>query len=170
MTKTKLIMLICFLVAFAAGTAVGVLVGRSARAPRHRSRLSRELDLTGPQREQMRKIWFELMSSARRDERGRRQALRTERDEAVQGLLVEEQREQYEKVMQDYSRKSEELAQERRQLFQEAVEETKKILTESQRKKYEELLEKRKGRGRRRHPGGREAGSREADVTPRAQE
>ena len=117
MTKTKLIMLVCFLVAFAAGTAVGFLAGRSAKAPRHRSSLSRELDLTAQQREQMRKVWSELMSSARRDGREHRQALRTERDEAVQALLTEEQKERYEEVMREYSRKSEELAQERRKLF-----------------------------------------------------
>ena len=153
MTKARVMMLACFLVAFAAGTALGLLVGRPALAPHSRSRLSRELDLTPQQREQMRQIWSDVMRSAPQDEYERRQALRTQRDEAIQALLAEEQKPRYEEVMQEYSRKVDELAQERQELFQKATERTKEILTESQRKKYEELLEK--ARGPRSRPGGR---------------
>ncbi len=148
-----MIVIASFVLAFAAGTTVGLLLGQSAQTPRRRSRLSRELDLTPAQREQMRKIWSEVMGSAGGQRRERRETLRKERDEAVQALLTEEQKARYEKVMQEYSRKLAELSEERRKRFQEAGERTKEILTDQQRKKYEELLES--GRGRRGWPGGR---------------
>ncbi len=166
MTKTKVIVLVSFLAAFAAGTAVGLLVGRSAQTPRQRSWLSRELGLTPEQRDQMREIWSEFMRAAG----GHRRALQEERDQAVQALFTEEQKAQYEELMQEYSRKLEELAQQRRELYQQAVERTKQILSEPQRKKYEELLERR-GEGFRRHyRGNRERGRTEVSDTPRAEE
>ena len=105
MNKTRIIILVSFALVFAAGAAVGLLVARSAQPPRRGSWLAHEFDLTPEQQEQMRKIWSEVMSSARRNGRERRQALRTERDKAVQALLSEEQKVQYEEVMQEYSRK-----------------------------------------------------------------
>ena len=166
MTRTRLIVLGCFVAALAAGIAVGVAAGRFARRPRHASWLERRLDLTPDQREQMRQIWSGVMRRSGRQQREQREALRRERDEAVQALLTEEQKKQYEEAMQTYARKSEALAAERRKAFDEAVERTKQILTEPQREKYEELLKQRAGWSRRRGHPGRGGGGPEAPPPP----
>ena len=75
--------------------------------------------------------------------------LQKEREDAVKALLTQEQAARYEEVRQEYARKSAALSQERRKVFQEAVERTKLLLTESQRKKYDELLRKDPMRGHR---------------------
>ena len=134
---------ICFVLALAAGVCVGLLAGRSASGPRRGSLLSRELDLTREQREQMRQIWSEVMRATGERQRERRHALREEREKAVQALLTDEQKPQYEQLMEEYARRLDELSQEGRKRFEEAVEKTKQTLTEAQRKKYEEFLEKR---------------------------
>ena len=150
MTKTKVIMLACFCAAFGAGVAVGVAGTRLAAEPGRRSWLGHELNLTPQQREQMRQIWSGVMSASWQKQHEERQALDRERDEAIRGLLTEEQKARYDEVMRKHAEKSAALEEARRKPFEEAVERTRQILTESQRKKYEELLQERGGR----HPGG----------------
>ena len=169
MSRAKVMMLACFLVAFAAGTTLGLLVGRSSRGHGRRSRLSRELGLTPGQREQMRKIWSDVMSSSSGPQRESRQSLREERDEAVRALLTEERKSKYDKVMEEYQQKVEELGRERRARFQEAVERTKEILTDAQREKYEELM-KRRSEGGFRSFRGRDRGSGDPERTSRGEE
>ena len=145
MTKTKLILLICFCAAFGAGVAAGVALMRSAPPAPHESWLAHELDLTPEQREQMHQIWSQVIGSQGPPPREQRQALQKERDEAVRGLLNEGQKAKYEEVMKKYAEKIAALEETRKKAFDEAVERTKKILTESQRKKYEELLKSHAG-------------------------
>ena len=152
MNKTKLIILISFIVAFAAGISVGLVVGRTGMTPRRRSILARELNLTPEQRDQMQKIWAETMEPIRRLQHEQRQKLQEEREEAILNLLSLEQREQFEKINEAHSLSMEKLAQHRKALFDEAQEKTKKILSEDQQKKYEEILKDR-GPRRGRFPG-----------------
>ncbi len=170
MNRAKVIVGISFVVAFAAGAAAGMLAGWPAEQSREKSVLTKELDLTPQQKTQMRKIWSEVTRDSGRQLRKERQALQKERDESVRALLTKEQNAQYEAIMQDYSRKSTELAEGRKKQYREAVESTKKILTESQRGKYEELLKKRGERGRRYHRGNREKRKTEAHDTPQGGE
>ena len=149
MNKARVTIAVSFLLAFAAGTTVGILVGRSANIHGRSSWLARELALTAAQREQMREIWSELTGTMRRQQRQEREVLQKEREDAVKALLTVDQQGRYEEVMQEYARKSATLSQERRKVFQEAVERTKLLLTESQRKKYDELLRKEPMRGQR---------------------
>ena len=173
---------VCFVLAFAAGVCVGLLAGRSASG----SRLSRELDLTREQREQMRQIWSEVMRASEEQQWQRRCELQQERDEAIRALLTDEQKRQHEQLMGEYARKLDGLSQERGKRFDEAVEKTKLILTESQRKRYEQLLETgceprgRPGGGPPHRPGGgpgrgafrenRDAAGAEVQDGPRGQE
>ena len=60
MTKTKMILIVSFLVTAAAGIGVGMLVSWPKPRYAHRSRLARELNLSSEQQEQMRKIWSEV--------------------------------------------------------------------------------------------------------------
>jgi len=149
MTKTRIMIVVCFLLAFGAGVAVGILTGGSPRRPRRGSWITHELNLTPTQREEMRKIWSELMGDSRRGQREQRKRLEQERNEAVKALLSPEQKLQYEELMAKYARKTKELSAEREEALRQAVERTKELLTEPQRKKYDELLKKRGERGRR---------------------
>ncbi len=152
MTKTKVILVAAFLLMFAAGGSVGMLVTRSSPQPEppHESWWMSELNLAPEQREQMRTIWEEVMGTSFRAEGERRAALQQEREAAVLALLTEEQRGKYAAVLQEYSRKMDDLSQDRKRAFDEAVARTKKILTPEQAAKYDELMKKQRDRG----PGG----------------
>jgi Spy/CpxP family protein refolding chaperone len=168
MNKTKLIILISFIVAFAAGISVGLVIGRGGRPPRNRSPLGRELDLTPAQRDQMQKIWTETIEPMGRLQHEQMQKLQKEQEEAIQNLLSPEQREQFKKINEAHALSMKKLEQERKALFDEAMEKTKKILSKEQQKKYEELL--RSGgprRGRFPGPPSRRFGMgvREQDIT-----
>ena len=175
MTKTKVIVLVSFLLTAAAGAAVGMLVSwPEARHP-HRPRLTEELGLSAEQQEKMRKIWSEAMVPSGRHRGEDRRALAKERDEAIVALLTEEQLLRYKQIVGQYERKLEEQRQEGQRRIQETIERTKQILTPEQARKYEELLNKRteRGRGRgslgrRRHGPG--SGPSEEQPTPRGEE
>lgn len=149
MNKTKLIILISFIVAFAAGVSIGLVIGRGGKPPRNRSPLGRELNLTPAQRDQMQKIWTETMGRLRHEQM---QKLQKEREEAILNLLTPKQREELEKINKAHHLNMQKLEQEREALFDEAQEKTKKILSEDQQKKYEEIL-KNRGPRRGRFPG-----------------
>ncbi len=168
MTKIKTVLIISFLVIFAAGVGVGLFVGWRTRPHRGGSRLTRELNLTQKQREQMRKIWTEsYRGAARQAIRERKQELRKERDQALQNLLDDKQKAQYQQITEEYSRKQAELSEERKKLRQDAIEKTKLILSESQRKKFEELLKKRGDRGRGGHRGNQQGRTTRSMEPPR---
>ena len=157
MNRIQVIVIVGFALAFAAGGSVGVLIRsdgaqQTQTQARPRRHLAKDLGLTAEQQEQMRKIWSEVMG---RDGMGqfreRRLALHGQRTEAVEALLTDAQREEYDQIFADYNRGLEEMDQERHRLVQQAVERTKSILTMEQAKKYEEI---RKSRRRGVGPGG----------------
>lgn len=150
MTKTAIILLVAFLLAFAAGTAVGLWSAKPAPPGEPRSWLDNELKLTPEQKEQMKAIWSDNMGLVFQAQGQKRTAIAQERDQAIQALLTAEQKLQYEQIQQEFSRKSEELGQERKKAFDEAVERTKAILTPEQAKQYDELMKRQRDRG----PGG----------------
>ena len=161
-TRTKVILLVSFLLTFGAGTSVGLLTSLPEDRSSDKSRPWRGLNLTDKQREQMREIWSSAMGRGR----GERRLLAKERDEAVVALLTEEQLPRYEQIVGEYKRKMKDLSRERQRRIQEAVERTKRILTPEQVEKYEELRERRRerARARRRRPGSTQPGTR---PTPR---
>jgi Spy/CpxP family protein refolding chaperone len=155
MTKTKILLVVVFLVTFAAGAVAGRLSWESGSRPPRPSFLAAELDLTADQREQMHKIWTEVMDEGGRRQWDQRRVLGQDRDAAIAALMTAEQKPQYEKILQDYTRKVDELSQERKKAFDQAVEQTKQILTPEQAAKYEEMLKKMPERGGfRGSPGG----------------
>lgn len=165
MNRIRLIVIIGFALAFAAGGTVGMLAASDGRRrPRRRPgpgrHLAKELGLTAEQQAQMRKIWSEAMGGqARQQWRDRRMALYRQRTEAIEALLTDEQRARYEEIFAEHAREMEKINQERHGLVQDAVERTKKILTEEQAKKYDEMRKTgRRGPGSFR--GGRRGGPR----------
>jgi len=152
MTRTKVLLLVCFVAAFAAGTTTGLVVRHSEPA-RPRPRPLDELKLTEAQRAQMHQIWSPMDANGREDQWDKRRRLSEERDKAVAALFTPEQKAQFDQIQQDYQKKSEELSQERKRAFDAAVERTKKeVLTPEQAKKYDEILSR--GPGGQRGPGG----------------
>ena len=147
MTKIKAILIVSFLVTFAAGAATGLLVARLDHRPRGPSWLANELNLTSRQREQMDGIWSEVMGSMMRQRSEQSKALRQERDQAITALLTEEQQSRYEAILKDYARKETEMSEQRKQAFEEAIKRTKEILTPEQAAKYDELMQKQRERG-----------------------
>lgn len=147
MTKIKAILIVSFLVTFAAGVVTGLLVARLDHPPRGPSWLEAELNLTSEQREQMHRIWSEVMGSTMspRGEQGR--ALRQERDQAIVALLTDEQKQKHDAILKEYVRKDAELSDQRKQAFEEAIRRTKEILTPEQASKYDELMKKERDRG-----------------------
>ena len=153
--KTTLIALVAFVLALGAGALLGLGVAQVRHLPRGRPPLSQELGLSSQQESQMKEIWSKV-AQAGGGGRDRVRALAQERDEAVKNLIPAEQLAAYDKIMQDYKTKVEELNRERSQPYQEAVKRTKEILTESQRLKYDELLKRRSEHWRGSRDGGRE--------------
>jgi len=147
MTKVKAILIVSFLVTFAAGTATGLLVAHLDHRRGGPSWLETELDLTSQQREQMHNIWSEVMGSMMRQRSEQSKALRQERDQAILALLTEDQRTRYDAILKDYARKDAEMSDQRKQAFEEAVKRTKEILTPEQAGKYEELMRRQPEKG-----------------------
>jgi len=175
MNKVHLATVVGIAVAFAAGGSVGMLVG-SDRPVERRHRpgfghgLTRDLNLTGAQKEQMKEIWSAVMSrEGRKAAWARRLALKQKRDEAIEALLTDEQRVRYDAILAEHDRAMEDMHQEGRRRIEEAVERTRAILTPEQAKKYDEIRTNRRGgpfpgggpnggafrRGRRGHPESR---------------
>jgi Spy/CpxP family protein refolding chaperone len=157
MTKTRIMVVVCFLVALAAGTALGMLVGRKPPETHHtRPSLATRLDLTPEQQESFRKIWEPLRSPQHRQrEREQRDALQKARDEAIKSALTLNQALWYDDVMNEYSRAAADL---RARPFHEAVRLTNEILNDEQRAKYESILKEQSERGISR-PGGGPSGA-----------
>jgi len=146
-TKTKAILVGSFLLVFAAGGALGLLVSRPgavAAAPEQRSGwLSKQLGLTPDQREQMMKIWADTMVPASKQQSERRSAAQQERDAAVQGILSVEQKASYEIVQKDYSHRMEESGQQWRKAIEAAQQQRDAailaLLPEEQKVRYEAI-------------------------------
>jgi Spy/CpxP family protein refolding chaperone len=147
MTKTRLLLLVCFVAAFAAGTTAGLVIRKSDEHPRGHSWLMAELKLTDQQRDQMGKIWSEVMEASGRQHWEQRRAFAEERDKAIAAMLTPEQQSKHEQILDDYNRKVSELSQERKRAFEEAVQRTKQILTPDQARQYDELMKKQRDRG-----------------------
>ena len=140
MSKLKLYILAAVLIAFVAGVFIGLASGRRNPKTAGRSQLARELNLTATQRDQMRTIWSEGLRNARQLQKKERQALKKQRDSAIESLLTESQKAGFQAIAADFEKKSNALGAQYKALFQQAVTETKEILSEKQRLKYEDLI------------------------------
>jgi Spy/CpxP family protein refolding chaperone len=147
---TKLIVMLGFVVAFAAGMAVGVrdhalIVPASTTStptthPNRAGWLVAELDLTPDQQEKLNDIWSKTARSGNRGQEDIRRQFRKERDDAIAALIPSQNQPAYEQAVKTYSDHMEQLEQQWRSAYENAVEQTKQILTPSQRSKYEEIL------------------------------
>jgi Spy/CpxP family protein refolding chaperone len=154
---TKLVVIIGFAVAFAAGLIIGIESRRSGAAatpaptvssagpstrPMRRGGgwLNSELNLSPDQQQRLNRIWSEMARNGRREQEEKRRALRSERDEEIAALVGEAKKGQYEAIQAHYSDQLKTLDRESRAAFQTAVEDTRQVLTPEQRARYDELL------------------------------
>lgn len=142
---TRFVVIVGFMVAFAAGLTIGARWHRdespaTTRPSRHGGWLSSELNLTPAQREQLDRIWSETASRGGRDWEERRRRLSRERDEAIAALFRPEDKVRYDQVLKRYENAVNNLDKEWRASFHASVERTKAILTPEQQIRYDELL------------------------------
>lgn len=156
MTKTRVILVISFLLAFAAGLALGRLSGeqrlQADRPPP--SRTADELNLTDEQREKLSAIW-DAMRPLGQQHRDARNEARQQRETKIRDLLSEDQLHQFEQIQEEFRKANEGIDAERRTAFERAREQTKAILTEAQREKFDRMFRDRpRGGEDRGGPGG----------------
>jgi Spy/CpxP family protein refolding chaperone len=161
---TKVVVVVGFLVAFAAGFVVGSQSRHPAAVPatrpsHHGGWLVAELNLTPQQQEQMKQIWSETAWRGGGDREERRRKLAEARDQAIAALIRPEDKGRYDRIVKDYAEQMAAMDREWRGSFQAAVERTKQILSPEQRAKYEELLQ----RHQREREGHRERGPRDRE-------
>ena len=146
-------LMLAFILTLGAGVVVGVAAGRHTPVseqtlattrpsePKKGGWLPEALGLNTEQREKLKAIWTETAQGpSQKSSAKKRSELLKERDEALFNLLTDEQKQQYQKQMADYSAKLDELNKEREKAIQEAVERTKLMLDDKQREKYDQIL------------------------------
>jgi len=154
---TRVVVIIGFLVAFAAGFVVGT--GRagsghtnggpsgagSTTRPSGRDRgwMERELNLNAEQKDRMKEIWADFARGGPREHEEKRRQLRRQRDEEIAALIRPEEMGEYDKIQNRYDDAVAGLDKEMRRKFDERVKQTKEILTPEQREKYEKILKDR---------------------------
>jgi Spy/CpxP family protein refolding chaperone len=161
---SKVVVILGFLISFAAGVTVGWRVippaslpvatnpGDTKRPDEGGARrgggdrdpggwLTEVLKLTPEQQEQLKAIWSETAHEGRREREERRQALKKDRDDLIAKLMVESgKKDEFDWIYARYNQRVEDFDAEWRGKFQAAVERTKAILGPEQRTKYEEIL------------------------------
>jgi Spy/CpxP family protein refolding chaperone len=155
MGRSKIILVVMFVLALGAGVVMGVLATKQPMPPRggHDGKGSgggpgsvfKDFNLTDSQREQMRQIWDEFARGT--DSGEKRQRLREERDQKMEAILTPEQKIAAKKIKDQYEAGLKELADERHKAWETHVEKTRAILNEEQRAKYDEMLKKRAEHG-----------------------
>lgn len=176
---TKLIVLVGFAVAFAAGLVTGyqqqppapqnpprtaspgtqpTMMGRGPstrggmRPPPPASILARELNLDSAQRTQLEEIWRDVALKGTREMEGRRREIRQKREDAVAALLRAEAGEQYRQITMTYDEEMTNLNNQWWDAYRSGVEKTKAILNPTQVERFDQIL-KRNTWGPDRGPG-----------------
>jgi hypothetical protein len=157
MTRIRIAVILGFALAFAAGASVGMLASLPREATASRTGrgpdLAAQLGLSSQQRTEMHAIWSEFVTGRDREFRDRKRALWQEKDEAIEGLLTDEQWVEYDATCADCDRRMREMDEQWQEVIQQAVEWTKAILTPEQVKKYDEFRASRQIRRTRKGGG-----------------
>jgi hypothetical protein len=171
---TRFVVIIGFLVAFAAGWVIGIEMRSSSLAsstpttrPSRGSWLAAELKLSPQQTEELNKIWSETARRGRGEQDDRRRQFRKERDDAIGALIKPEDKEKFELIQKNFTDELATMDREMKESFAAAVEKTKAVLTPEQRTKYEELLARRESERNQRDHNRR--GEEHATTQPRSQ-
>src|SRR5207248_6231379 len=119
MKMTKIVVMLGFAMAFAAGLAVGLEMRQTAVAAAPTTRPGRghgwlvtELGLTPQQQEQMRTIW-DAVPRGGHDQDDRRKEYKRQRDEALTALVRPEDRARYDRILKTFSEQMDALDKQR---------------------------------------------------------
>jgi hypothetical protein len=137
-TKSKILMLVLFVITLGAGASAGMLYERHDLAggcSRATQMMLQELKLTPDQETKMHGIWAGV-SDVHRQRRMRKDELIKEKDTAVLGLLSEEQKQKFSVIQKKYDEQAQELDQKVKRTDEEAVAKTTGILDDQQRAKF----------------------------------
>jgi Spy/CpxP family protein refolding chaperone len=137
--KVITMVVVGFLLALAAGAALGIGVSRLMGPPPHHSHLADELGLSPRQQEQMQEIWSKVHQAGGPDYGEKRRALQKDRDDAIAALIPEGRRQAYDQILSDYKAKADALSAEHGKAIAQALEQTRGILGPAQLQKFEEL-------------------------------
>ncbi|MBI1367265.1 MAG: hypothetical protein GC162_01280 [Planctomycetes bacterium] len=142
--KKRWAVIICYLVTFAAGTAMGLVAQR--RAPQFPDRHSfvESLGLSDEQQQKMHDIWETTMRDSFHSLDDRRRAASKQRNDAVRALLTPEQQTQYDAIYKAYDEQTAEISKARREAFESAQAQTRELLTPDQQVKYDALMAERR--------------------------
>lgn len=148
---TRLVVIIGFVIAFAAGVMVGLGVEQRSVAspgngattmPSHRGPLA-ELNLTPQQEQSLKEIWSDTAHRGHGEQDDRRRQLRQQRDEALAALIRPEDKAKYDAAIKSYNDQMSAMNAEMHKSFEDSVARTKALLTAEQRVRYEEILKRR---------------------------
>lgn len=153
MIRTRVILIICYVIVFGAGVGVAMLTNESPTDPKpqeERSRFAEELGLTEEQSESVKKVWSDARERSReRDWREEKAQLREQREQAVAELLGESKHADYLAIREQFDEQSRALDEERHAIFKEAREKMMALMTPEQREKLEEMEKNRRSSHRR---------------------
>ena len=130
------------LVSRVAGDANGKVVTPISNQPMP---LVEELALTSDQQREMRRIWEDVRVKVQ-DCFSRAQKLQKQRDDEILALLNEEQKAKFEKIAKRFADLDRQITNEREEIFNAAINQTRKLLTDEQRTKYDKILKQRLNR------------------------
>ncbi len=147
MYKTKIHIIISFILIFLAGLAFGYVFGFKQKMAPQRTWLAQELDLNTEQEKKIKEIWTAVVQKTGSTPDEEKIKIAAERDRKVLEILNPEQVPDYSKIQEEFGNNIKSLANDRKTAISGAVEQTKKILTEEQRIKYETLLKEQKVKG-----------------------
>jgi hypothetical protein len=151
--KLKLVLIAASILALGAGVFAGMAVSRlpasnaavSVMSPDHAS-IADALQLTTPQRDQMRGIWEGVRYTVHQTY-DQAQKIQNQRDQAVLALLTDSQRAQYAALTQQAAEKFAALSAQRDRAFHKGVDQTRQILNDAQRKTYDDIIRDRLAAG-----------------------
>jgi len=151
MRKAKFLLLLAFVMVCAAGAVVGMVVDRRVTAPPPGPRGGpfRALNLTPDQQEKMKSIWSDVVRL--REQRFQSyHDLEIKRHQDIADLFsaYPELKARYQQIQKDYADQVKELEDHLQQSVRDAEQRTHDILTPEQQKKYDEVREQMRFRGR----------------------
>lgn len=161
MTVRRAVFVACFVAAFLAGFALHAAVGRRPHGEGG-PRIEEELNLTPEQSQRMRDIWSAMRDRTREMSDTAIEAIKTEREAGVRGLLSSESLVTYDGILAREAAARQALEAARKEIFDKAVEDTRKLLDDRQKVRYDALMAERRsrrderGRGPERGPERRE--------------
>ncbi|MCA9443214.1 MAG: hypothetical protein KC964_20610, partial [Candidatus Omnitrophica bacterium] len=143
MNSIKALLIVAFVMVLAAGFWMGRSIGQTEPEEDRPTWLAEELNLSSQQEEAMRETWSEVREKMGDYPGEERRTLSDKRDEAIKDLLTEEQYPLYQEIQEKYRKEREDLIENWKAPYEEAMERTRQILSEEQFIQFEELKAKR---------------------------